>query len=73
MSLAKIVIQTIQVLSIRLFNKLNIMVLLHDSDVNIFQYMVFQLYDIDDGKKHDFIKHNYEDRGIKEIDESSLL
>ena len=73
MSLANLVIQTIQVLSIRLFNKLNITVLLHDSDVNIFKCMGFKVFEIDDVKKNDFINHNYEDRGIRDIEESSSL
>ena len=73
MSLAKLVIQTIQVLSIRLFNKLNITVLLHDSDVNIFKCMGFKHFEIDDVNLFYFIKHNYEDSGIRDIEESSSL
>ena len=50
-------------MSICLFNTLNITVLLHDSDVYILKCMGFKLYEIDD-KKQEFIKYNYEHRGI---------
>ena len=73
MSLGKFVIQAIQVFSLWFFKNLNITVLLHDSDVNIFKSMGFKRFEIDDVQKINFIKHNYVDRGISEIEESCSL